>query len=240
MCSRKPIARTERELADVKDVWLQSGRHRREPDLRAAPLYLQLRDLIARGELGGIYAIDGDYLYGRLERLPADGAPASTVTGHGRRRRAPGRSDDVATGQRHVSERHRPSHRDREHSVSLSKFSGATFRFASGLIGRITANFGCVHRHQHVLRVFGTRGTFIYDDRGARLHMSRDPDTSATSLDAAPLAATKGALLPEFVRTVRSGHRDEAATQLHFDVLSACAAADRAAAAAAFLEIHYV
>jgi len=68
--AEKPIARTERELADVKAVWLQSGRHLASNlILRAAPLYRQLRDTISRGELGEIYAIDGDYLYGRLDKI---------------------------------------------------------------------------------------------------------------------------------------------------------------------------
>src|SRR6185503_7475057 len=53
-------------------------------------------------------------------------------------------------------------------------FVTATYAFPSGLVGRITANFGCVHRHQHVVRVFGTKGTFIHDDAGARLHWTRD------------------------------------------------------------------
>lgn len=241
--AEKPIARTAGELADVKAVWLQSGRHLASNlILRAAPLYLQLRDMIARGELGEIYAIDGDYLYGRLEKITGGWRAGvdeySVMEGGGVHLvdlmmwltgQRPHRVS--ATGNRIATANTPFRYRD---------FQAAAFEFPSGLVGRITANFGCVHRHQHVLRVFGTRGTFIYDDRGARLHGSRDPETPAASLDAAPLAANKGALLPQFVRTIQSGQRDEAATQLHFDVLSACAAADRAADAAEFLEIHYV
>ena len=43
-------------------------------------------------------------------------------------------------------------------------------RFPSGVIGGMTANFACVHRHQHVIRVFGTAATVISDDRGVRMH----------------------------------------------------------------------
>jgi predicted dehydrogenase len=241
--AEKPIARTDRELADIKALWLQSGRHLASNlILRAAPLYRQLRDTISGGELGEIYAIDGDYLYGRIEKI-TDGWRAgvdaySVMEGGGIH------LVDLLmwlTGQRPV----RVSSVGNRIATSgtafrYRDFQATTFEFASGLIGRITANFGCVHRHQHVLRVFGTRGTFIYDDRGARLHRSRDPQTPAVSLEAAPLVADKGALLPDFVRTVRTGRRDEAETQLHLDVLSACAAADHAADTAASLEIHYV
>ena len=96
--AEKPIARTERELADVKAVWLQSGRHLASNlVLRAAPLYGQLRDTISRGELGEIYAFDGDYLYGRLEKI-TDGwrGDVDDVLGDAGRRRAPRRPDDVA------------------------------------------------------------------------------------------------------------------------------------------------
>lgn len=239
----KPIARTVRELAAVKTAWQRAGRHLGSNlILRAAPLYQQLRDMIARGELGDIYAIDGDYLYGRIEKITEgwragvddysvmEGGGVHLVdlmlwlTGHRPHRVS-------AAGNRIATKDTRFRYRD---------FHAATFEFPSGLIGRITANFGCVHRHQHVLRVFGTKATFICDDRGARLHVSRDPSVEAVTLEAAPLAASKGALLPEFVETIRSGRRDEAATQLHLDVLSACAAADRAVDAGAVLEIDYV
>src|SRR5437879_8574199 len=70
-------------------------------------------------------------------------------------------------------------------------YVSATFTFASGLVGRITANFGCVHRHQHVLRVFGTKGTFIYDDMGPRLYNSRDLAVPATNVDIAAAPASQ-------------------------------------------------
>lgn len=241
--AEKPIARTEGELADVKTVWLRSGRHLASNlILRAAPLYRQLHDTIARGELGEIYAIDGDYLYGRIEKIT--GGWRAGVDSYSVMEGGGVHLVDLMmwlTGQRP----HRVTAVGNRIATAATPFryrdfQAATFEFASGLIGRITANFGCVHRHQHVLRVFGTRGTFIYDDRGARLHRSRDPETPADSLPAAPLAANKGALLPDFVRTVRSGQRDEAATQLHLDVLTACAAADRSADTGTSLEIHYV
>jgi predicted dehydrogenase len=239
----KPIARNASELAAVKAVWQRSGCHLSSNlILRAAPLYLKLRDMIASGELGDVYAVDGDYLYGRLEKL-TDGWRAevdrySVIEGGGIHlvdllmwltQQRPHR---VAASGNRIATAHTPfRYRD---------FMAATYEFPSGLVGRVTANFACVHRHQHVLRVFGTRATFVYDDQGARLHVSRDPATAPRLLDAAPRAESKGALLPAFVGAVRSGRRDEAATQLHFDVVSACVAADRAADAGAVVDIDYV
>src|SRR5262249_60336434 len=69
-------------------------------------------------------------------------------------------------------------------------FAAATYEFRSGLVGRITANFGCVHRHQHVVRLFGTLATALVDDEGPRLHTSRDPSVPARRLDLAPVPAS--------------------------------------------------
>ncbi len=87
-------------------------------------------------------------------------------------------------------------------------FVAATYLFPSGLVGRITANFGCVHRHQHRLRVFGTRATFLYDDQGPRSPRAR-PGGGGKPLDLSPLPASKGDLIPGFVDRILAG-QDEA------------------------------
>ena len=119
-------------------------------------------------------------------------------------------------------------------------YASATFRFASGLVGRITANFGCVHRHQHVVRVFGTKGTFVYDDKSPRFHTSRDPSVSDMSLDLAGLPASKGDLIRDFVGGILDAKDTKEQTQHEFDVVSASVAADRALSAAETVTIEYV
>jgi predicted dehydrogenase len=198
--------------------------------------------MIQAGELGDIYAFDGDYLYGRIEKITAgwrSGVENYSVLAGGGIHLV-----DLMlwlTGQRPAAVAATGNQiATRGTAFGYHDYVSATYQFGSGLVGRVTANFGCVHRHQHVVRVFGTRATFIYDDRGARLHTSRDPATTALPIDEAPLAASKGDLVPDFVSGIVRGVRDEAATQTHFDVLSACHAADRAIGRGRFVEIDYV
>lgn len=239
----KPLARTASELAAIKAVWRRGTSHLSSNlILRAAPLYVRLRQMVRSGELGEIYAFDGDYLYGRVEKITEGWrsrvADYSVLEGGGIHLVdlmmwvTGERPAAVATVGNQIA--------TRGSSFGYNDFAAATYQFPSGLAGRVTANFGCVHRHQHVVRLFGTRGTFIYDDRGARLHTSRDPAAAAVPIDDSPLAASKADLIPEFVNGIVHGRRDEAATQTHFDVLSACAAADRALGTGRFLEIDYV
>lgn len=237
----KPMCRTLGELKIVKEAMRRSARRLGSNlILRAAPLYRWLKGAIEAGELGEVYAIDGDYLYGRLHKITdgwrKDVADYSVMQGGGvhlvdlllwltgqRPVRVSAAGNAVAT---------------RGTAFRYRDFIAATFEFPSGLVGRVTANFGCVHRHQHVLRVFGTRATFIHDDSGARLHESREPSVSARRLDLHALAASKGDLIPGFVGDILAGAAP-ADADLDFDVLAACAAADRAADAGTVMEVTY-
>ena len=53
-------------------------------------------------------------------------------------------------------------------------FVVSNFKFKNGALAKISANFGCVHNHQHVIKIYGTKKTFIYDDKGARIYDKRD------------------------------------------------------------------
>ena len=125
-------------------------------------------------------------------------------------------------------------------------YTAATLTFPSGLIARITANFACMHRHQHVLRIFGTRKTFIVDDAGPRVFEDRDPSErtlpapQARPVTLAATPADKGILIPEFVRGVLSG---ASAPLEDLDILlnaiTIAAACDEAASSSKPVEIRY-
>ena len=106
-------------------------------------------------------------------------------------------------------------------------FAACTMRMPSGLVARIVANFACVHRHQHVVRVYGTKGTFLYDDMGPRVHWTRDEAVAASPLNLPALPADKGDLIPAFVSAVINDEDIRGQTQAAFDGLSISAACDR-------------
>jgi predicted dehydrogenase len=239
----KPLCRSSDEARAIKNVWVASGRRRLASNLvlRAAPLYEWLRQRIAEGDLGEIYAFDGDYLYGRIHKLTdgwrKDVPDYSVIQGGGIHLIdlmlwLTGQRPTVvsATGNR-VS--------TAGTAFRYDDFAAATFGFESGLIGRITANFGCVHPHQHVVRVFGTKATFIYDDKGARLQRSRDEGSDAQPIDKPALPATKGDLIPSFVNSILDA-ADSGGAQHEFDVISACLAADQALASTRQERVEYL
>jgi len=230
--AEKPLCRTAGELRALIAAWKKAGKPHLQSNLvlRAAPLYAWLKKEIERGRLGQVYAFDGDYLYGRLGKITdgwrKDVPDYSVMEGGGVHLidlmlwltgERPAR---VATvGNRIAS---------RGTKFRYDDFMAATFEFPSGLVGRVTANFGCVHRHHHAVRVFGTEATFVYDDKGARLHRSRDEGRRAKALRLAALPAGKGVLIPDFVGGILAGRDPAPAARREFDLIAAVAAADEA------------
>ncbi|MGE3577089.1 MAG: Gfo/Idh/MocA family protein [Vicinamibacterales bacterium] len=242
----KPLCRSLEELRAIRRAWdPRRGRIALESNLvlRTAPLFQWLRERVQAGDLGDIYAFDGDYLYGRIEKITAGwrgavenysvmqgggihlidlmlwltGERPTAVTAHGNR---------IAT---------------RTTAFSQDDFVAATFTGGErGIVGRITANFGCVHAHQHVVRIFGTRGTVILDDAGARWHRSREASVRPEPLLLAPREPDKAALLAMFVSAIVDGRDTTEETQRVFDGVSLAVAADLAASTGAMESVQYV
>lgn len=239
----KPLCRTRSELKEIKAAWLDGGEKGLDSNLilRAAPIYIWLREAIRTGQLGEIYAFDGDYLYGRKHKI-TDGWRSevrhySVMSGGGIHLidmmmfLLDQRPDTVTVCGSRIA--------TRGTAFQFDDFQAATFNFSSGVTGRITANFGCAHHHQHIVRIFGTEGTFILDDQGARLLTMRDPEfeakglrdtpeKAAKMLDCPVLPADKGDLIPRFLMAILKNEDFTERAQRNFDVISAVVASDRA------------
>lgn len=240
----KPLCRSVAEARVVKAAWERAGgRSRVESNLvlRAAPLFRWLREEREAGRLGQVYAFDGDYLYGRLAKITdgwrKDVPDYSVLLGGGVHLvdlmlwiTGERPSAVSAVGNRIVTA---------GTAFRYPDYAAAAFTFPSGLIGRITANFGCVHRHQHVVRVFGTEATVTVDDAGPRIHRERDGGAPAAPLVRAALPASKGDLIPRFVAAVLAGEPVRDPVQHELDVVSACSAAERALAEGGTIAVEY-
>lgn len=209
--------------------------------LRTAAAFVEMRRLVASGAVGQVYAFDGEYLYGRLHKITdgwrGHGADYSPFVGGAIHlvdlmiditRERPARV--VATGSDVCV---------RESDYPGDDFVAATFTHPSGMIGRITANFGSVTRHQHVVRVYGTQGTLISDDAGVRMFIERDPGGPARSLEFSPLPADKGALIAPFVDACLGRPSELRSLDHELSVIAVCAAADRSRKDEGWFDVEY-
>lgn len=230
----KPICQTMEELITIKKVW---DSKRNIPQylacnliLREAPLYRWLREEIRNGTFGTIYSFDAEYLYGRLHKI-TDGwrnsiHNYSVMEGGGIH------MIDLMlwlTNERPVSVFSAANRIcSKGTKFRYNDFETSILSFKSGMIGRITANFGCVHRHQHVVRIYGTKATFLYDDAGPRLYASRDPSDPGKRIDHSPLPESKGDLIPGFISAIMTKKDITDETQIIFDGICISTACDRA------------
>ena len=79
-----------------------------------------------------------------------------------------------------------------------------------------------------MIRVFGTKATFVYDDQGPRLFRSRTDGAKPEKLDLAPLPAGKGVLIPGFIQAIQTGTDPAPAAEREFDLIRVIAATDKA------------
>jgi predicted dehydrogenase len=241
----KPLCRTLDELRAIKAAWSRrQGELRLATNLvlRAAPLYRWLRQTHQEGRLGRLYGIDGEYLYGRLAKITEgwrkDVVDYSVIAGGGVHLIdlmlwiAGERPATVfAAGNRICTE---------GTGFAYPDYVAATLQYPSGLVGRVTANFGCVHRHHHVLRLYGTAATFLYDDAGARLHQSRDPALAARPVSLPALPASKGDLIGPFLASILDGDQAGSDPQPFFDGLSICIACDQSLRSGSVVRVNYL
>jgi len=228
----KPLCQTMDQVSQIKRVLKKSDNDLKlgcNLILRQAPLYRWLKRNLEDGTFGEIYAFEGEYLYGRLHKI-TDGwrnsvPDYSVMEGGGIHLLdlmlwlTNERPTSVYTSGNNICTRNT--------KFRYADYATSILNFKSGMIGRITANFGCVHRHHHVIRIYGTKATFLYDDAGPRIHTSREPDISSEKLNIDPLPATKGDLIPEFVSAILTKKDITDETQIIFDGISICAASDR-------------
>ncbi len=241
----KPLCRSRARLRRICGLWRAAGGRLKLASnlvLRAAPLYAWLREQVAGGRMGELYSLEGEYLYGRLEKLTGgwrgEDRSYSVLLGGGihmldlmlwisgrRPRRVWALGNGICS---------------RNSGFRGCDFVTATLEFDSGMLGRLTANFGCVQPHQHLLRLYGTGGSFVYDDRGPRLFSSRDPALGPSFVDLPALVADKGALVPGFVAEVLAGRERPEETQQLFDLIAVLLACDQALAEGGPREVEYL
>lgn len=249
----KPLVQSAEQLRTVHAEWKKRNGSLKlfsNLILRAAPVYRWLKEECEKGNFGEIYSLDADYLYGRFFKLTdswrGQDPNYSVMEGGGVHMidlMLWITSDRPKTlecfGNRICMDRWQESQ-----NITIpfmgNDFDSAMMRFESGLIANVSSNYSCIHTHQHVLRIFGTEATFIYDDMGARVHRGRDNAPNIELLKMPTLPLHKGDLVPAFVQAVKEDLDWSQPTQEIFDGISICLAAEESAKEKSIVEVQYL
>jgi predicted dehydrogenase len=256
--AEKPLATSRTELAAIRAELDRYPAVRLSTNtlLRRSPRFAWLKSRIAAGDLGELFHIEGDYLYGRLAKLTegwrgSDSDYSVTLGG------AIHIVDLLMwlAGERPVRVSAIGSSKGLRDSALFgsSHFLGDDFRvalleFDSGLTAKVSANFACVLPHFHRVDVFGSDATFLHvpgvggtgsEASKALLFTSRDPASPPTVVDLPYPAVQKGALLPEFNRVVFGTGVPDIPEQEVLDVMAVCLAIDESRSKGYAVEVTY-
>lgn len=210
--------------------------------LRMSPRFDDLRQRIADGQLGRLYHLEADYLYGRKYKLT-----------EGWR----GRVDDYSVilgGAVHMIDLLRWLSGDeivavsacgnpiatRETQFRYDDLAVGLLKFASGAVGKVSANFACVHPHFHALSIYGDLGTFINSMQDATLiqQTTEGPLNQLLSTDYRTLP--KGQLISGFVQAVLNDSDPPVTTDDVFRTLSVCFALQEATQSDQWVTVEYL
>lgn len=233
--AEKPLCLHEYEAREIASLLRERPQLRLSSNvpLRMSPRFRELKERIARGELGELFHMEGDYDYGRRHKL-TDGWRAelpyySVVLG--------GAIHMVdlllwLSGKRVVEVTHATATKIATAGTRFSHpdFVLATARFEDGSTLKVTANLGCVSPHFHGVRVYGTAGTFVNGlPDGALYHPAPSPEgASITPVRSAYPGIHKGDLLHSFVESILTDEPAAVTAAEVFDALAVCFAIERA------------
>lgn len=224
----KPLCLRREEAEDLRSIL------RAHPELvlssnlllRTSPRFRLLKELIDAGRFGELFYVEGDYDYGRLHKITegwrGDLPYYSVVLGGGVH------VVDLLlwlTGQR-VTEVSAYGNRiaSRGSKFRFDDLVVATLRFESGLLGKMTANFGSVMPHFHGLQVFGTEATFVNGLEHATLFTREGQER----IDAAYPGVGKGDLVGGFVDAVLGRGEPAVTADDVFATMAVCFAIEEA------------
>lgn len=192
--------------------------------LRKCPRFQKLRQMIQDGEMGNIYYMEGDYLYGRIHKITEGwrgkldyysivygGAVHIVDLFHW----MTGKKvvEVMAYGNQIASEGSQFKYHD---------FAACLLKFADGTIGKITANFGCVHPHFHGITIYGTKGTFTNGLEYGNLFTARDAGIPPQKMTDDYPGVHKGDLIHNFIDSILNDTSPTVSTEDIFNTMSVC------------------
>ena len=227
----KPLCNTEDEFIDIVSALKRNSHLHLASNfiLRKAPRFITLKSRVTAGELGDIYYLDGDYDYGRIQKIT-----------NGWRSDMPNYSVFLGGGIHIVDLISWISGKKvlevfaygAKISTKNTKFSNAdmvvgVFKLADGLVAKISANFGSVTPHHHKLSVYGTKGTFMQDHLSSAYIFSRDPSAGFDRLVGDYPGVEKGDMLPNFISQILGQRGAEVSKQEVLDSMAVSLAVEK-------------
>jgi len=212
--------------------------------LRTCPRFIRLRNAVLSGEMGDIYSISADYLWGRKYKLTSGWRTKmgyySIILGAGIHMidllnwvtnllpvEVKAYGNQIAT---------------KNSDLKHNDYASILIRYETGLVVQVSAHGGCTHPHFHDLRVFGTKKTFINGISGGVWINSADPDVRPVGVEEEyPGKAERSGIIRTFVDSiVNKKIKPMVSINDIFNAMSICFAAEKAMSTNTTVSIEYI
>ena len=208
--------------------------------LRCSPRFKSLKKRIQNNFFGKLYYIEGDYNYGRLEKI-TDGWRSkiknySVTLGGGihlidlflfltnqKVREVSALGNKIVT---------------KNSKMKFKDFVTSNLIFEDGMIGKVTSNFGCVYPHFHKLNIYGTKKTFENHFSCEKIFSERDKITYKKIKS--KYLTGKGEMIEEFIKKLKSNKERKLMAQNMFNTLSICYAVEESIELNKKIKVRYL
>jgi predicted dehydrogenase len=175
--------------------------------LRKSPQFKLLKSRISSGNIGKLFYLEGDYNYGRLNKLTEGWRgqiPFYSVVHGGAIHMidlllwlTERKVMEVISIGNHIS--------TTGTQFRYADMVTALLRFEDGCTAKVSANFGSVCPHHHALAVYGTEGSFVHNHQGGVFYHSRDPKAEVEKINLLFETPAKGDVQRTFISQILDG-----------------------------------
>lgn len=239
----KPLCLYEKEAIDIYQT-LEAKPHLKISSnliLRKSERFIQLKEWIQNQKLGELYYIMGAYNYGRIHKIVNGWRGQldfySIIYGGGVHiidlliwLTESQIVEVTAYGNKVVTKDSQFANFDLVESM---------LKFDNGMIGRMCANFGCVHPHFHQLEVYGTDATFI-NRIGAAEWYDVKGKVPPKLINTAYPGTHKGDLLNNFIDAILLDKEPQTSRNDVFDAMCVCFAIEKSAHTGQSVKVNYI
>ena len=228
----KPLCQTRRELDHIKKELKKNKSIKFSSNfvLRSHPKFVKIYKLIKENLIGKIYHIEGEYNFGRLNKIT-----------HGWRGKIPYYSVTQGGGIHIInlihwylnSKIHKVVALENKLATNQTQFRfpdtvTALARLNNGATAKITSNFSCVTPHHHSLTVFGSKGTLILTHKNLFFYKSRNKYVEPRKINFKIKKNYKSKILESFISHIKHGTKKPIILkQDALNTMSVCMAIDK-------------
>ncbi len=209
--------------------------------LRTNPLFQNLKRKIKRDFFGKIFFIEGDYLWGRVEKFYGW---RSRLKYYSKIYGAAVHMIDLITWILRQKPKYVYAEGNKIGTKSEMKFNSFVILnliFKNNLIVKITGNGPCVYPHFHGLKIFGSKKTFSHDNQATNIYSKKKVKKFNLKSNYYPAKSNRFKILESFIEGVikKKSKYFLADTNSVYDVMDICFAAEKSMISKKRIKIDY-